>query len=32
MGGGPSALVMVVVIIKLILMTMGSFIFSYFPV
>ena len=31
-GGGPSALVMVVVIIKLILMTMGSFIFSYFPV
>ena len=32
MGGSPSALVMVVVIIKLILMTMGSFIFSYFPV
>lgn len=32
MGGEPGALIMVVVIIKLILMTIGSFIFSYFPV
>ena len=32
MGGAPGALTMVVVIIKIILMTAGSFIFSYFPI
>ncbi len=32
MGGAPGALIMFIVIIKLILMTMGSFIFNYFPV